>query len=400
MNELKDILSGVQNGGDFCAGGRVPLPNPGMSIQGVGLVAFPLLPSQTASIKSVAEQAPYGKGSETIVNTQIRNSLQVDSAKVTFANPEWTTAMRDLVNVVAQRLGADEDFVDFSLYKLLLYEAGGHFKAHRDTEKAAGMFGTLVLQFPCVFTGGALVVRHQGVERVFECGGQDGSPVHDFHFAAHFADCEHEVLPITSGERLVAVYSLCWKEDGPPPVPPSLEVSKKLAKLLAAEDECLGWLLHHQYTAASLDRLGCGALKGRDRVVADSLLSAGELMKLGAPGDELSVHVVEAQRVDVDYRQGECKVGTPELILPDGVHPARLPRPSGSRAGEILSTGALLSISGAKASTAAWSTWRWTATTATNKRKKTRGGRTSLEARWNTRATRRPSATAATRAAC
>ena len=41
MNELKDIISDVQNGGDFCAGGRVPLPNPGMSIQGVGLVAFP-----------------------------------------------------------------------------------------------------------------------------------------------------------------------------------------------------------------------------------------------------------------------------------------------------------------------------------------------------------------------
>ena len=32
------------------------------------------------------------------------------------------------------------------LYKLLLYKTGGHFKAHRDTEKAEGMFGTLIVQ--------------------------------------------------------------------------------------------------------------------------------------------------------------------------------------------------------------------------------------------------------------
>ena len=38
--------------------------------------------------------------------------------------------------------------VDARLYKLLLYEPGSHFKPHRDSEKAAGMFATLTIMLP------------------------------------------------------------------------------------------------------------------------------------------------------------------------------------------------------------------------------------------------------------
>jgi hypothetical protein len=52
------------------------------------------------------------------------------------------------------------------LYKLLLYEQGGHFAAHQDTEKEKGMLGTLVVQLPCCegHTGGSLAVRHNGLQ--------------------------------------------------------------------------------------------------------------------------------------------------------------------------------------------------------------------------------------------
>ena len=42
--------------------------------------------------------------------------------------------------------------------KLELGLPGGHLKPHWDTEKAIGMFVTLIMQF----TGGNLVVRHAG----------------------------------------------------------------------------------------------------------------------------------------------------------------------------------------------------------------------------------------------
>jgi hypothetical protein len=46
------------------------------------------------------------------------------------------------------------------MYKLLVYDQGSFFVSHRDTEKAPGMFATLVVVLPSASTGGELVVRH------------------------------------------------------------------------------------------------------------------------------------------------------------------------------------------------------------------------------------------------
>ena len=42
---------------------------------------------------------------------------------------------------VAEGLGIDEP-ITAELYKLLVYDKGGFFVSHRDTEKAPGMFAT------------------------------------------------------------------------------------------------------------------------------------------------------------------------------------------------------------------------------------------------------------------
>jgi hypothetical protein len=75
---------------------------------------------------------------------------------------------------VADQLGlADKGTavsVEARLSKLLLYEQGGHFSAHQDTEKERGMIGTLVVQLPCAqgHTGGRLTVRHRGKSHTHE----------------------------------------------------------------------------------------------------------------------------------------------------------------------------------------------------------------------------------------
>lgn len=54
-----------------------------------------------------------------------------------------------------KRLGLPENLkVVPELYKMLLYEVGGRFTPHRDTEKAAGMFATLVIVLPSAHAGG------------------------------------------------------------------------------------------------------------------------------------------------------------------------------------------------------------------------------------------------------
>jgi hypothetical protein len=107
----------------------------------------------------------------------------------------------------------------------LLYEKGWHFKTHQDTEKASGMFGTLVVQFPSQYRGGAIAARHAGVDREFDMGENDSSSLHEFYHVAFYADCKHGIREVTDGSRLVAVYSLCWNQTGTPPPPPSIETA-------------------------------------------------------------------------------------------------------------------------------------------------------------------------------
>ena len=100
---------------------------------------------------------------------------------------------------------------------MLLYEEGGFFVGHRDTEKVPGMFATLVVGLPSSFAGGELVVRHKGREARLDLQSNDPAEV---AFAAFYADCVHEVLPVTEGCRLILVYNLVRRARGQPPEPP------------------------------------------------------------------------------------------------------------------------------------------------------------------------------------
>ena len=52
--------------------------------------------------------------------------------------------------------------IELNLYKLLIYEKGGFFKNHRDSEKENNMFATLIIQLPTFHEGGQLIVKQKG----------------------------------------------------------------------------------------------------------------------------------------------------------------------------------------------------------------------------------------------
>jgi hypothetical protein len=247
-------------------------------------------------MKKVAIQAPYGFGSKTLVDQKVRDCFQIDACNITTTR-SWDEAIRNVVDRAAEGLGVSSSQVTFKLYKLLMYEEGGHFEPHRDTEKAQGMFATLIVQFPSDFAGGDLVVRHLGTERTFGMGSEDGSRQQGFHYVAMYADCEHELRQITAGHRLVAAYSLCWASDEAPPAPPSADIPLGLANAFKSFRGQGGLLLEHQYTMSSLARHGLRALKGHDRAIAAALLTASALM--GEDGLELTV--ARATRVVEDH---------------------------------------------------------------------------------------------------
>ena len=127
-------------------------------------------------------------------------------------------------------LGCDSNHVKAELYKLLLYEEGGHFKPHRDSEKEDGMFATLIVQLPSIFAGNDLIVNHNCKSKIVKFDRNESR--YEMVYAAHYADCQHEVTPLTSGYRLALVYNLTWTVPNKPP--PSMQNSERMIKTLSA----------------------------------------------------------------------------------------------------------------------------------------------------------------------
>ncbi len=142
------------------------------------------------------------------------------------------------------------------------------------------MFATLVVVLPSFFEGGDLLVRHGGREArlVLRCG----NPA-EAAFAAFYADCVHEVLPVTAGHRLALAYNLVRAGTGRLPKPPDYEEQQaSTAALLQSwwdsrehsDGEApvkLVYPLDHAYTPAEL---GFAALKGADAAAAGVLATA------------------------------------------------------------------------------------------------------------------------------
>jgi hypothetical protein len=219
-----------------------------------------VLAAQVSRLVAVAEPSPFGRGLSTFVDPDVRRCWQVGAERVQFTGRTWPDTLSSIVKKATAGLGVS-GAVQADFYKLLIYEEGGFFLEHRDTEKADGMFATLVVVLPGSHEGGELVIRHKDEEVVLDLCPTDPGEV---HFAASFADCRHEVRPVRCGARLVLIFNLC--RSGRPPEPPSWKMKEaQLATLLAnwgPEDPTkLIVPLEHAVTKAAL---GLDKLKGAD----------------------------------------------------------------------------------------------------------------------------------------
>src|SRR5215470_5935155 len=205
MKELLALMDQVQTSGAFAVGGALPSILPGLRVKGVGPIGLPLTEHQAKGLIQVSERAPYGRGEETIVDPQVRHSWQISADDVELGNPQWNEALRAAVDQIGQALGLSDCQIAFELYKLLVYETGSFFASHRDTEKIPNMFATLVVNLPSAHAGGELIISHAGQSQSYSFA---DSSLFEPSFAAFYADCRHEVKPITAGYRLCLVYNL------------------------------------------------------------------------------------------------------------------------------------------------------------------------------------------------
>ncbi|KAA8646830.1 2OG-Fe(II) oxygenase [Aspergillus tanneri] len=281
-----DIISALEliksTGSILTSGNLNSGVNPGLYVPSSGLIRLPISPEDAQSMIQSCHMSPYGKGTETLVDESVRKCWQLASNEFSLRNPLWRAQMGVLVSQAVAGLGlkADSPEVKAELYKLLIYEEGAFFLPHQDSEKADGMFGTLVVCLPSKHEGGSVIASHRDNHLKFHT-----APNSEFGFswAAWYADVTHEVKPVTSGYRIALVYNLIHR--------PSAALlgfhgskTERLTHLFerwarAAEEPMQyldGWddrfneacppalvyILEHQYTSAELN---CARLKGVDQ---------------------------------------------------------------------------------------------------------------------------------------
>ena len=250
---------------------------PRVLVDGVGELSFPVPRAQIGALVDAAERAPYGKGTETLVDTSVRDCWQIGAGSVELAGRAWPDSFAKVMDRVAEGLGVPGGRLGAELYKLLVYRPGGFFAAHRDTEKIAGMVATLSLSLPTAGAGGELVVRHGEEETTFDMSAEEPS---ELAFAAFYADCPHEARPVTSGHRVTLVFNLFLRSgaDGPLDAPDYADLTTRIAECLTewrneGVPEKLVWLLEHEY---SEDGLSFDTLKNTDAAVAKVLREAAD----------------------------------------------------------------------------------------------------------------------------
>lgn len=274
---LLAILKTIKGSGSFVASGVSPLVHPGLYVEGVGEIGLPITAGQSRDIISQAKRAPFGKGSQTITDTSVRNVWEIDAQQLSFGNEEWEKFFRKIIEKVKQALGIEESSVTASLYKLLVYETGSFFLPHQDSEKEQGMFGTLVIGLPAKHAGGELIIRFDGREETIDFSSAENH--YKLPYTAFYADCEHEVRPVTSGYRVCLVYNLLQSTNTPNIGSPQFsDQIDQMAEVLQQLSDSYEWkpmavLLDHQYTPANYS---LSQLKLHDRPQAEALTGAAE----------------------------------------------------------------------------------------------------------------------------
>ncbi|KAK7744787.1 hypothetical protein SLS62_010020 [Diatrype stigma] len=202
--DLLRSLKAVKTFGNFSFIGQHELfTNPGLEIAD-SLIPLPLVTRDAEILKALSQQAPFGRGDETVVDTTVRKTWELNTEQFQCSNPSWKAYLDTLLQEAAKNLGMPGT-IRAEPYKLLLYEEGSFFKRHKDSEKVPGMVGTLVICLPSKHEGGDVHLSHAGKARVFATS---KSSAFDLTALAWYSDVTHEIKEITSGYRLVLTYNI------------------------------------------------------------------------------------------------------------------------------------------------------------------------------------------------
>jgi hypothetical protein len=261
-------------------------PIAGLEITGLGRIGLPLQPQDALAIIGLCSQSPSGEGEQTAVDTNVRNSWELDASQFNLVNPAWAQLIARLTKEAWEELHVHSELEDVVVqpHKLLLYEAGAFSKGGQDSEKVPGTFGNLVVALPSLHVGGEVVLSHGKKEMVWSSA---HNSEWDVSWAAWFTDVSYKAKPVTSGYRLVLTYHLVQDDDQVPQRAPDNEQVESIASSLKLYEDGLKtgrfgvdgpeFLMYHIFQGYTQAELQLSCLKGLDRARVAILAEACQI---------------------------------------------------------------------------------------------------------------------------
>jgi hypothetical protein len=212
---------------------------PDILIKSTGQVCkeWPLSEADAAKLAAAGTDAPFGRGTETLLDKSVRSCRQLNPDQFEIKNKVWNDFFSDSTKCatlegIRKELAPNTSKISAQLYKMLIYPEGGFFSPHVDTLRDPNMFGTLVVELPGNYYRGNLVITHPlGAKKIFYGGRSDvwlstsygagGKMVSQYYnwdkvppkstkcnMIAFYTDMKHEIEKIEKGYRITLVYNL------------------------------------------------------------------------------------------------------------------------------------------------------------------------------------------------
>jgi hypothetical protein len=213
-HQLAALLGKARSRGTFTARRTASPADLHIEVAGIGPIQLPVTSAQARQLVAIARPARYGLGERTFTDARVRDTWEVPKNRVKIDKRWWNRTLLPILDGLRGDLGLlDGSRLTAELHSVLVYTPGQFFVPHQDTEKSDDMIGTLTVTLPGSSKGGELVIDHAGEQVTHR------SSATLLSFVAFYADCRHEVRPVTSGYRVVLTYNLLLTGNPPPTVP-------------------------------------------------------------------------------------------------------------------------------------------------------------------------------------
>ncbi|KAJ7775722.1 hypothetical protein DFH07DRAFT_732164 [Mycena maculata] len=290
-------------------------------------------PEQLDVVSAACQRATFGRNKEDVFDETYRKAGQMSTNDFRIGfNLEKSGIIDAVYSQLLDGFSDPDKGINAELYKLNIYDKGSFFKAHKDTPRGQNMFGSLVIVFPTVHAGGALLVRHDNKEEAFDSSKMlapfDTSNV---AYIAFYGDVEHEVAVVESGHRVTLTYNLYFA-GGPSASLPKMtsagtanDLQSALVALLdepnfLADGGILGFGMRYKYPVDSNTNLRGmkSLLKGADALlvrVCEEIGLQTSLKAVYSPNDEGMVMMDKI--LDPDGDMGEFEESATDVLSRD-----------------------------------------------------------------------------------